>query len=186
MDSATFAARWATIVGDQPSAAWIDEVAALYLECDSNQRRLIRTNAVGDQWRRQVCTSWARAHDEGIKRNVERWIRLALIWWSIGDAREDIREDLISLCQLYHEGWFAGVNVNHLIEEVARVSSDDYATLLRGFIARSPEMKSLKAFGWKWVMGPVGPYVADQACTYPTIDNITELRQQKLGENSNL
>ena len=57
------------------------------------------------------------------------------------------RRGLMDFCLCYHPGLRAGMDVVSLFEATARISDDETVSLLRGFVGREPENKSLWAFG---------------------------------------
>jgi len=62
--------------------------------------------------------------------------------------KDSFREMLTDFCLCYHSGLRAGIDVVSLFGEAAKISSDEVADLLRGFLQREPENKSLWAFGF--------------------------------------
>lgn len=80
-----------------------------------------------------------------------------LIAMSIRDGGPDYRDDLMSIAYCYHNLLLLGEDADSVLLEVAEMSAPGFADLLRGFVERSPELKSLEAFALKIEQGPDGP-----------------------------
>lgn len=76
-------------------------------------------------------------------------IEARLTCHAITYEKDSFREILTDLCLCYHSGLHVGLDVVSLIHEAADVSGDEAAGLLRGFLRREPENKSLWAFGFR-------------------------------------
>ena len=70
-----------------------------------------------------------------------------LTYHAINTVAGRVRNVLMDFCLCYHAGLRGGVDVVLLFEAAARISDDETAGLLRGFVGRKPKDKSLWAFG---------------------------------------
>jgi hypothetical protein len=87
------------------------------------------------------------------ERSCEERIRASLIFDSIEEYKvPDFRETLIGFCLTYHCAKEIGLDHKKLFEEVAKISSPNFAKELKRFIDRSDEDKSLEAFGLKRII----------------------------------
>ena len=87
------------------------------------------------------------------ERTCEERIRASLIFDSIGEYKApDFRETLIGFCLIYHSAIEIGLDPKKLFEEVAQISSPNFAIELKRFIDRSEEDKALEAFGLKRII----------------------------------
>jgi hypothetical protein len=88
------------------------------------------------------------------ERSCEERIRASLIFDSIEEYKvPDFRETLIGFCLTYHCAKEIGLDPNKLFEEVAKISSPNFAKELKKFIDRPEEDKSLEAFGLERIIG---------------------------------
>ena len=76
---------------------------------------------------------------------------------SIRDGSGDYRDDLMSIAYCYHNLLLLGDDADAVLLEVTEMSAQGFANLLRGFVERSPESKSLEAFALKIEQRPDGP-----------------------------
>ena len=58
----------------------------------------------------------------------------------------DFRDTLIGFCVIYHSAIEIGLDPKKLFEEIAEISSPNFAKELKRFIDRSEEDKALEAF----------------------------------------
>jgi hypothetical protein len=88
------------------------------------------------------------------ERSCEERIRASLILNSILEEyyKRDMRDCLVLLCVKYHIAIEIGLDPRKLFEEVAKISSKEFAIELRDFIERPDADKALEAFGWKRVV----------------------------------
>ena len=126
------------------------KLSDLYCSAHDSQREAIR-----QKW--DFKRSW-RLPDQNTfacqipgERTCEQRILASLIYNSIEDCRFDWRDNLVSLCQIYHSTIHAGMNPDVLFREVARLSSPETSETIIGFIERTDEDKSLEAFDLKEV-----------------------------------
>ena len=80
-----------------------------------------------------------------------------LISMSIRDGGADYRDDLMSVAYCYHNLLLLGGDADAFLLEVAEMSAPGFAKLLRGFVERPPESKSLEAFALRIEQRPDGP-----------------------------
>lgn len=74
-------------------------------------------------------------------------IQASLVYDSIEDLRqEDPKDKLVALSVIYHSCIAAGIDPQAQFEEVALISSPKIALMLRDFIKRKDEDKSMEAF----------------------------------------
>lgn len=131
-------------------------LTALYIEGPEDLRQRIRRDwDYGVAWnfpdpRRLACT-------KNEQRPVRERISASLVYDAIEDFRdEDPRDKLVGLAVIYHSCLHAGLDPAEEFEKVASIASADMARLLRDFIGRRPEDKSLKAFMLKVVRNADG------------------------------
>src|SRR5262245_49374408 len=90
----------------------------------------------------------------------EQRLRACLISLSLLPSK-DYRDDLMVICPLYHCAVHLDINPGLLFEEIAAISNEFIAPLLRSFWQRSEELRSLKAFGYQEERTPDGVYFED-------------------------
>jgi hypothetical protein len=106
-------------------------------------------------------TTWRNPADyERSDLTREQHIRERLIAMSIDGAGHDYRDDLMAIAHCYHNLAVLGVDADTVLEELAMLSDEDFARLILNFVRRSPDGKSMKAFGLELVQTPNGP-IAD-------------------------
>ena len=133
----------------------LDELCALYLRVDQDQRLLIRGYFEDKSRVRKYLHSYigGRAASRLRSTGETRWLDLGLAAASICDQRVDYRDLLIALGKLWLAAEDAGIAPARHFSAVARISSDEpvYGNrstkeLLRGF-RTSAYLKSIKGKG---------------------------------------
>jgi hypothetical protein len=92
-----------------------------------------------------------------LRERSEEPLVLGLAAISVEDVRFDFRESLTGLVLLYHGGCAIGLDPAPLFEEMAVMSGDGTAVLVKGFLKRSPEIRSLEAFFFRIDESKNGP-----------------------------
>lgn len=87
----------------------------------------------------------------------EKRQRQRLVAMSISEGGVDYRDDLMSIAYCYHNLKLMGIDADQVLEELAQLSGPHFANLVLGFVRRSPDQKSLKAFGLEIEQTPAGP-----------------------------
>jgi hypothetical protein len=145
---------------EDPRKAFI-ELANYYRVCSQKEREEIQKGwGFERQWRipgmdysnpdRILFAPLVGVDANGL--GAEERIRVRLIYHSIENARSDFRDNGMDVCLCYHAGLRAGVNVEVLFEEVAVLSQEWMAGLLRGFFRWKPEDRCLWAQGFQEVV----------------------------------
>lgn len=154
MDDA-FLERLTPILDDEDRERAFFDLCALYRQATGVQREAIRSRwDFGRAWRIPADSTLLCALP-GARPPVER-LQAVLLYHSIEGGAIDWRDTLVALCVIYHSALRLGLDAGALFEEVAALSAPTTARLLREFLARPPELRSLAAFGWEEVTTPHG------------------------------
>jgi hypothetical protein len=155
MDDDAFRQRLAMIREHRDPAGAFLKLAALYRAADPAQRAAIRSEwPFGRRWRPPPDDAVLLPDPAGV--SSEQRLRAALLYHVIEGGRIDYRDNLVSIAVLYHAALRLGLDVTALFEEMAGLSGETMAELLRSFLRRSPEDRCLWAFGWEEVSTPAG------------------------------
>jgi hypothetical protein len=147
MEKKTFEKRLETVLELSDPVEAFAGLANLYCEVEPDQREAIRQGwDFNRSWRLPDARTLA-CKISGLPSSEER-IWISLIYNAIEDFRTDFRDNLVSLCVIYHSALEVGLDADALFEETARISSPEGGDMIRRFVAREPGMKSLAAFGW--------------------------------------
>src|SRR5262249_737233 len=113
----------------------------------------------------------------------EQRLRACLISLSLLPSK-DSRGDLMVICPLYHCTVRLRINPGLFFEEIAAISSEFIAALLRSFWQRSEELRSLKAFGYQEECTPDGVYLEDlhPQSVEETLEMIERMLRRPLSE----
>ena len=128
----------------------------LYRMADAEQRAAIREGwPFGRDWSvpgpdysdfpRVVFAPLVGNDADGL--DAQARIEARLTCHAISTVKGRVRDALMDFCLCYHTGLRAGLDVASLFGAAARISDDETASLLRGFVGRNPKDKSLWAFG---------------------------------------
>jgi len=150
MEQTEFDTRIKKTLGHEDPKAAFSYLARLFSSATPDQRDAIRQGwDFNRSWRLPDSRTLAcRIPGEP---SCEERIRISLIYNAIEDFRMDWRDNLVALCVSYHSALAVGLNADALFEEIAGLSSTRGADMIRSFVCREPELKSLAAFGWEKV-----------------------------------
>lgn len=145
MDDDAFLDRLARVLEEQKTEADFLKLCALYRKGSPDQRTLVR-----DAWSPRARWKVPKVVDFPLRNPLSHAERVAaaLLHASIEDARMDVRDTLVGLGAVWHVAAKLGLDPAARFEECAACSTPTFAELLRGFARRSPEDRSLEAFGW--------------------------------------
>jgi hypothetical protein len=156
MDDERFLQQLCEIVaGEDPRRAF-SQLCSLYRsKATAEQREFIR-----GQW--DFGRRWQIPRDDTLTIEAadpipprER-IREALLYHSIENARHDFRDNLMSICPIYHSAVRLGLDPETLFGDVAALSAREMADLLLGWLRRNPRDQGLRAFAYREVITPEG------------------------------
>ncbi len=157
MDMTIFFDRLMLVLKTQDRKQAFFDLCDLYHQVDAEQRDFLRS-----QW--PFEREWFIPRDRTLLLtdffSSEQRLRAALIYESLEKGETDWRDNLVSLCAIYHSAVRLGLDPERLFEEVAELSGETMAGLLRAFYHRSPEDRSLEAFGYREEATPEGIYLA--------------------------
>ena len=135
---------------DRQASEGFYQLINLYASANASQREAIRK-----QW--NFDRHWVYPNQDTLactvpsgRSSAER-IGASLIRLSILADRQDYRDTLVALCQIYHSARLAGLEADQLVNQVASLSSEQTARLFKEFINRDEYMKSFKVFYFKEV-----------------------------------
>jgi hypothetical protein len=156
MDDQQFLERLCAITNEEDRRRAFSQLCRLYgSEATAEQRDFIRGQwDFGCRWHipRDDTLTIAAADPVPARGRV----REALLYHSIENARVDYRDNLMSICPIYHSAVRLGLDAEGLFSEVAALSAPEMADLLRGWLRRQPENQSLGAFGQRETLVPEG------------------------------
>jgi hypothetical protein len=156
MDDQRFRERLSSITGEEDRRRAFSQLCRLYgSEATAEQREFIR-----GQW--DFGCRWQLPRDDTLTVEAvdsipprER-VREAMLYHSIENARQDYRDNLMSICLIYHSVLRLGLDPGELFGEVAALSTKEMSDLLLSWLRRAPEDQALRAFGWREVTTPEG------------------------------
>jgi len=127
----------------------------LYVSADGEQREDIRKQwPFNRRWKLPDQTQLACVASG--ERSCEERIRASLAYDSIENFQEDWRENLTSMCRIYHSAILAGMDPDGLFREIAALSSARGASMIIGFLERNEKDRSLEAHGYIEFPSPEG------------------------------
>jgi len=131
----------------------------LYKQSSADQREVIR-KSIDSKIASQLLSYSFTAAIESVKENSIETLSNGLVAQSIEDSRRDYRDNISILFLLYNSAKRLGVSFSTLIEDVAKLSSPDFAGLLVEFIGRKDlDTDLVKLSGYKIVEKPEFNYV---------------------------
>jgi hypothetical protein len=156
MDDEQFLQRLCEIVAEEDRRRAFSQLCRLYASnATAAQREFMR-----EQW--DFGSRWQIPRDDTLTIEAadpippcER-IREALLYHSIENARHDFRDNLMSICPIYHSAVQLGLDPAALFSEVAALSAREMADLLLGWLRRDPRDQELRAFGFREIRTPTG------------------------------
>ena len=120
-------------------------ISRYYMSTSNNERQNIRSKwdfdlkwSYPDQSRLACCI--------GEYHSTKERIEASLVYYSIEDNKQNQRETFVGLALIYHSCLFSDLDPDELFEQVAKVSSERFASVLRQFLLRDPNDKSMEAF----------------------------------------
>lgn len=131
-----------------------------YAQISDNERESIRA-----QW--DFDRSWITPRRNSLACNISKdrscseRIRAKLIYASIADQVEDIRDLLIDFCVIYHSALEVHMDPVALFDSVASISSAPTAEQMRSFVRRKPKNLQLCAFALKRIEKSDGTVLFD-------------------------
>jgi hypothetical protein len=129
----------------------------LYAQSTDAHRAILREAQKRGELRPQQPWRNPADYDRSDLKGLQR-VRHGLIAMSIYDSPE-WKDDLRSIAFYYHSAELLGVDPNALLVEIAQMSSPALAKLIRGFVDRPLEAKSLHAWRLHIVQTPSGPVI---------------------------
>jgi hypothetical protein len=157
MDLTVFLDRLDKILeADNRKRAYFD-LCDLYCQADAEQRDFLRAEWPLDrEWLIPLCTMLL--HSDAYPS--QRRLRVALIYESLEKGEWDLRDNLVRISAIYHSAVRLGLDPQLLFEEVAGLSGEYMADLLRSFARRLPKERSIEVFGYQEKSSPGGIYLA--------------------------
>lgn len=145
MEDTAFLSRAKDVLGNQKTETDFLRLAALYMHGTPEQREVIRSS-----WKQAHRWKVPNTSDFPLKQGLPAEQRLmgALVYKSIEDNRNDSRDTLVGLCADEFAAGRAGLDFNAMLEQVAKVSTPDFAAFLRSWPLRKPEDRALAAFAF--------------------------------------
>lgn len=130
---------------DDDSAMASYRLTDLYVNCTESEREEIRTN--WDFNRKWIWPQWdiLTCKNEGEPNPIIK-VKTSLLMNSISSGCKDYRETLLNFAIVYLSAPLVGLNSDKLFEEVAKVSTKEFALELRNYCKREPHEKSQEAF----------------------------------------
>ena len=145
MEDTKFLDRAKDVLANQKTETDFLRLVTLYLYGSDAQRDVVRS-----AWSPKHCWKVPRSSDFPLKGGLPPEQRLmgSLAFKSIEDNRMDSRDTLVGLAADEFAAGKAGLDFPAMIDLVAKASTPAFAEFLRSWLARKPEDRSLKAFGW--------------------------------------
>jgi hypothetical protein len=91
-----------------------------------------------------------------VRERDSRWLRYALLAIFAGGCKVDVRETLAHLCLLENSARRITCSLDEIFDAVKHNADKETGEVVLSFLARSPETKTLKAFGYREVQGSGG------------------------------
>ncbi len=156
MDMTIFLEQLSTILGAPDRKQAFFDLCDPYGQANAEQRDFLRT-----EWpfEREWFLPRARTLLLSDSYSSEQRLRAALIYESLEKGEVDFRDNLMSIAAIYHSALHLGLDPEQIFEEVAGLSGEAMADLLRGFYRRDVEDRRLEAFGYQEELTPDGLYI---------------------------
>lgn len=145
MEDTKFLDRAKDVLAHQHTETDFLRLVALYLNGTESQRDVVRS-----AWSPRHRWKVPRSSDFPLKGGLPPEQRLmgSLAYKSIEDNRMDWRDTLVGLAADEFAAGKAGLDFPAMVDLVVKASTPAFAEFLRSWLARKPEDRSLKAFGW--------------------------------------
>jgi hypothetical protein len=140
-----------------PLDSKLTQLCETYIQASAEQRAFLRFKITADQgW---VLNLYSRRMAVfGLRTGSEETIRNGLVAHAIENlAAGDVRDNIVALTLLFHAANRCSLDPFRLFSEIAEISGPAISALLKDYLKRDPQDRTLACMGFREVMTAAGP-----------------------------